>query len=542
MLRPPKSFALIALPLILFFSTLEAHAWSFLTNSLNAPYDQCLTCHISNSNLAMNAYGQDYLDPTHASRYHNKHNADPGDCNKCHTNKGYPIKRSGLDNLDSDGDAYTNLAEFNAGTFPGDAGDYPLDLSAPVITAFNVPATSNSLTVAISSFSATDNVGVTGYLLTESSAAPAAGDAGWSAAIPAFYTFGGANVYTLYAWAKDAAGNVSSPSSAQVDTTPSQQRTNIPPTAAAGSDQNVTEGETIILNAAGSTDDMGIIAYSWTQLDGPGGSPIGAGHQDAVTLSNTASITPVFVTPAVGAGGTTLTFELTVVDGDNAQDIDEVYITVNDNGITDFDGMPGVVSTLTADGDPIGVNAGAGNACVSLAALTLQDMPATSPEPRDLVYGLIEFELKVSNPTASSITIHFPQAVPAGYKWLKYTAADGWFDFDRNVISGGTGEGAVFNADRTQITIYINDNGAYDDEPATGIIRDPGGLSSGTASAPASLTSTGTSNSFGGSGGGCFISALTFSKPAGLRGYIPVILCMLMLLWIDVRLFRKRPN
>jgi protocadherin Fat 4 len=293
-----------------------------------------------------------------------------------------------------------------------------------------------------------------------------------------------------------------------VDTTPSQQRTNLPPMASAGSDQTVIEGDTVILNAVGSTDDRGIIAYAWIQLDGPGGSPIGAGDPNAVILSDSTGITPVFVTPAVDANGTTLTFALTVVDGDNAGDTDEVYITIDDNGITAFDGMQGVVSTLTSDGDPIGVNAGTGNACVSLTTLDLLDMPPAASEPVNLLYGLMDFELKVTDPTSSYITVHFPQAVPAGYKWLKYTAADGWIDFDRNVISGGTGEGAVFNADRTQITIYINDNGPYDDDPATGIIQDPGGLASGTTAPSAAMTSTGGSNSFGGSGGGCFISAL----------------------------------
>lgn len=539
MLRPPKCFTLVALPLILLCLTLEAHAWSFLTNSLSAPYDQCLTCHISNSNLAMNPYGQDYLDPTHASRYNNKHSSDPGDCSLCHSKKGYPIKRSGLDNLDSDGDTYTNLAEFYAGTFPGDAGDYPLDLTAPVITAFSLPATTNSLTVTVSTFSATDNVGVTGYMLTESSVAPASGDTGWSAAVPATYTFAAADIYTLYAWAKDAAGNISNSASAQVDTTPSQQRTNIPPIASAGFDQNVIEGETVILNATGSTDDLAVISYSWIQLDGPGGSPISAGHPDAVTLSDTTSITPVFVTPAVDASGTTLTFSLTVVDGDNAQDIDEVSISVDDNGIADFDGIPGVVSTLTPDNQPIGVSAGTGNACVSLTTLDLQDMPPASPEPVNLLYGLIDFELKVTDPSSSYVTIHFPQAIPAGYKWLKYTVADGWIDFDRNVISGGTGEGAVFNADRTQVTIYINDNGAYDDDPATDIIRDPGGIASGTSSPSAALTSTSASNSFGGSSGGCFISALPISEPAGFGAFLPLFIGMPALLWIVGKLLRK---
>ncbi|MBT0895795.1 hypothetical protein KI811_18505, partial [Geobacter hydrogenophilus] len=42
------------------------------------------------------------------------------------------------------------------------------DTTVPVVSAFTLPATATSLTVAVSSFTATDNVGVTGYLITTS--------------------------------------------------------------------------------------------------------------------------------------------------------------------------------------------------------------------------------------------------------------------------------------------------------------------------------------------------------------------------------------
>ena len=58
--------------------------------------------------------------------------------------------------------------------------------------AFTMPATATTLTVAISSFTATDNVGVSGYLVTESATVPAAGAAGWTATAPTSYTFSAA--------------------------------------------------------------------------------------------------------------------------------------------------------------------------------------------------------------------------------------------------------------------------------------------------------------------------------------------------------------
>jgi ligand-binding sensor domain-containing protein len=90
------------------------------------------------------------------------------------------------------------------------------DNTAPIITAFTIPATSESLTVSITSFTATDNTSVTGYLIRESSTAPQSNDSDWSVNAQSTYVFSSAGSKTLYAWAKDSAGNVSLSSSAQV--------------------------------------------------------------------------------------------------------------------------------------------------------------------------------------------------------------------------------------------------------------------------------------------------------------------------------------
>ena len=99
------------------------------------------------------------------------------------------------------------------------------DAVAPSVTAFAIPANGTSLTVTVSTFTATDNIAVTGYLVTESSTAPTAATAGWSGTAPASYAVtgnvpqGAATSVTLYGWAKDAAGNVSASSSATVTLT-----------------------------------------------------------------------------------------------------------------------------------------------------------------------------------------------------------------------------------------------------------------------------------------------------------------------------------
>jgi hypothetical protein len=85
----------------------------------------------------------------------------------------------------------------------------PIDNTAPIITGFTIPATSNSLSITISNFTATDNIGVTGYLLTETSSIPSPGETGWTSVAPISYNFSTAGTYTLYAWVKDENGNVS---------------------------------------------------------------------------------------------------------------------------------------------------------------------------------------------------------------------------------------------------------------------------------------------------------------------------------------------
>jgi peptidoglycan/xylan/chitin deacetylase (PgdA/CDA1 family) len=95
----------------------------------------------------------------------------------------------------------------------------PPDTTPPTVTAFTIPATATSVTVPITSFTATDNVGVTGYLVNESATAPSATTGGWLATAPTSYTFTTAGSKILYAWAKDAAGNVSASRSDSVTIT-----------------------------------------------------------------------------------------------------------------------------------------------------------------------------------------------------------------------------------------------------------------------------------------------------------------------------------
>jgi parallel beta-helix repeat protein len=88
------------------------------------------------------------------------------------------------------------------------------DMAAPVISSFSIPPTAESLTVAVIDFTASDDVAVAGYCLTQTSTTPAANDPYWLSTAPDSYTFELCGDQTLYAWTKDASGNISTPSQA----------------------------------------------------------------------------------------------------------------------------------------------------------------------------------------------------------------------------------------------------------------------------------------------------------------------------------------
>ena len=93
---------------------------------------------------------------------------------------------------------------------------------------------------------------------------------------------------------------------------------NKPPTADAGQDQTVTEGEVVTLDASGSADpDDGIASFSWRQTGGTG-----------VLLSDDTTAQPGFTAPEVGVTGESLIFELTVTDAGGLTATDSVTITV----------------------------------------------------------------------------------------------------------------------------------------------------------------------------------------------------------------------
>jgi hypothetical protein len=113
---------------------------------------------------------------------------------------------------------------------------------------------------------------------------------------------------------------------------------NSPPVADAGPDQTVLPGATVTLNGAASSDPDGSIStHVWSQILGPG-----------VTLSNTRTISPTFIAPAVTAT-TVLRFSLTVTDnlGTSSPAPDTVDITVQPDATEGGAGTVAVSGVIT---------------------------------------------------------------------------------------------------------------------------------------------------------------------------------------------------
>lgn len=98
--------------------------------------------------------------------------------------------------------------------WPIRGGFAPTDITKPVIESFTIPAFSRTLTVAVTTFTATDDVGVVDYCMR--SINDSSGCIVWTSTPPMEYTFPTVGSKTLYAFARDAAGNISVSASATV--------------------------------------------------------------------------------------------------------------------------------------------------------------------------------------------------------------------------------------------------------------------------------------------------------------------------------------
>ena len=271
---------------------------------------------------------------------------------------------------------------------------------------------------------------------------------------------------------------------------------NLPPVADAGPDQTVNEGTTVTLNGATSSDPDGTadsLTFLWKQTGGP-----------AVTLSNSAAVSPTFVTPPVPAVGATLVFELTVRNKTELQVSDTVTIDIRDNGITGF--PDNVITTRLSSGEPIGIETDLGCSLISLSTID----PATIPDKENNITLLLDdlIDMKIKVPAAGELThviFYLADPLPDDSTLYHYSRTDQlWNDYSDYTEFNHTGD---------QVKVFLADGGVGDDDgTADGIIVDPLAfvlVSGGDSSSPP------VAESGSGSINGCFIDS---TAPAGGSG------------------------
>ncbi len=109
------------------------------------------------------------------------------------------------DPRDTDGDGVSDAQEFGASTDPTNP-----DTARPTVTLFAATSATPTTNPTVNfNLNGSDDVAVTGWKITLSATKPLPGDAGWQPTIPTDFMLSAPGNYTLYAWARDLAGNVS---------------------------------------------------------------------------------------------------------------------------------------------------------------------------------------------------------------------------------------------------------------------------------------------------------------------------------------------
>ncbi len=265
------------------------------------------------------------------------------------------------------------------------------------------------------------------------------------------------------------------------------------PEADAGPDQTgVRENSTVTLQGRNLNDpDGNASSFLWVQTDPA--SPSLPLAEPTVVISDPRSPSPTFIAPLSDINGPVVAFQLTVTT-QGGTDTDHVFISLADNGVT---GYPASAITFRSSTNrPMAAELMEGGDFSMFTAFPPSDFTG-GIVPEKLIYGLFTFRLfHLAAGETAVMSIYLPEPAPADHTWLKYIEdEDMWIDFDRKKISNGQGDGAVFSEDRRTVTLYITDDGPFDDNKTDTVIEDPSCLGV-LPDVPQ------------GGGGGCFIGSL----------------------------------
>src|SRR3989338_7071964 len=142
------------------------------------------------------------------------------------------------------------------------------DTTAPSSPSISFGSATTSSQLATATISASDDTGVTGYYLSESSRTPSITSSGWTS-VPSttsynsnvsFTLSSGNGTKTVYVWFKDAVGNISSPANATISLNQTDTTAPTSPSISINSGATSTTTASVTLTLSAS-DDTGVTGY-----------------------------------------------------------------------------------------------------------------------------------------------------------------------------------------------------------------------------------------------------------------------------------------
>jgi hypothetical protein len=221
----------------------------------------------------------------------------------------------------------------------------------------------------------------------------------------------------------------------------------------------------------------GQASVTFTPPSSSGGNPITGytvtSNPGGITATGTSS--PIAVTGLTN--GTSYTFTVTATNGTGSSAPSAASNAVVPRLLTVSGTPPGMTGTATA------TLSGGGATCTLSPTSGFASLSNPAPAGKTMPYG--EFAFRATGCTGTvTMTIAYPQALPAGIQFWKYgpatagAAQSTWFQLNS----------ATLSPDRKTATYTITDNGVGDSDPAVGSIRDPFAPVAGPAmSDPASI-------------------------------------------------------
>jgi VCBS repeat-containing protein len=476
-------------------------------------------------------------------------------CSICHTavptrnsygtaygNNGHNF--AAIETQDSDGDGFTNIAEINAGTYPGNSSSVPAATNTAPVAAndsYSVAAGS-TLTVGAAAGVLANDTDAQGTALTAAVVtAPATGT--FSLASNGSFTYtptisSGSVTFTYRA--SDGSLN-SNTATVTITVTAAGVTGEVTVMPAEGAvDVPVNTVVTATLTGAGSITTTFNAQTFTLRVNGPE-PPESSCVDDGImkgAISYNASNTAGTFTPACPlTNGTAYTATIASSTGGLSAAKTWEFTTIAASPDTDEDGVPdneddhpgnrgrGTPPSSRGHGKflvDVTDTAGASLAFAEGMAETNASLnPAGMPAGYEFPDGLVSYQvIGVAPGGTATVKITFPSGIPAGSKVYKVGTA-GFQEFAGATIQGNT------------VTLTLTDGGAGDrDGLVNGIIVDPIGVAVPTA------TGTGAIDLASGAGGGCSVAGRTGSGGSNID--VALILAGLGLSVWGIRIRRRR--